>query len=80
LFLFLIVVALRMALRQYRNSQDEWGKTVAVAVFAAIVGVLVHGMVDYLFHTTAQVTALFFCLLGMLGSPGTDAAKATLRA
>jgi O-antigen ligase len=68
LFLFLIAVALRAALRQYRNSRDECGRIVAVAVFAAIVGVLVHGTVDYLFHTTPQVAALFFCLLGLLGS------------
>jgi putative inorganic carbon (hco3(-)) transporter len=80
LFLFLIVVVLRRALRQYRSSQGEWSKTIAVAVFAAIVGVLVHGMVDYLFHTTPQVTALFFCLLGLLGSLTTGPAKATLRA
>jgi putative inorganic carbon (HCO3(-)) transporter len=68
LFLFLIAVALLAALRQYRNSRDECGRIVAVAVFAAIVGVLVHGTVDYLFHTTPQVAALFFCLLGLLGS------------
>lgn len=74
-FLFLVIVALRMALQQYRNAEDEWSKTIAVAVFVAIVGVLVHGMVDYLFHTTPQVAALFFCLLGLLGStrPGRPA-------
>jgi len=26
-----------------------------------------HGTVDYLFHTTPQVTALFFLILGLLG-------------
>jgi hypothetical protein len=28
--------------------------------------VLVHGTVDYLFHTTPQVAALFFLVLGIL--------------
>ncbi len=36
------------------------------AAFAAICGVLVHGTVDYLFHTTPQATALFFMVLGIL--------------
>jgi hypothetical protein len=36
------------------------------AAFAAVCGVLVHGTVDYLFHTTPQVAALFFMILGML--------------
>ena len=41
---------------------------IAIAVFAAICGVLVHGTVDYLFHTTPQVTALFFLVLGLLSA------------
>jgi hypothetical protein len=32
--------------------------------------VLVHGTVDYLFHTTPQVTALFFLVLGLLSAQG----------
>jgi hypothetical protein len=30
--------------------------------------VLVHGTVDYLFHTTPQVTALFFLVLALLSA------------
>jgi putative inorganic carbon (HCO3(-)) transporter len=71
-FAFLIGVAMRRAMRQYRRSQDEFGKIIGFAVFAAIISVLVHGTVDYLFHTTPQVTALLFLLLGMLGARGED--------
>ncbi len=64
-FVFLIAAALRAALRRYRNSQDEFGRTIGFAVFAAMIGVLVHGTVDYLFHTTPQVAALFFLVFGI---------------
>lgn len=67
-FGLLIVLALRTALRQLHNAQNEFNKTIAAAVFAAICGVLVHGTVDYLFHTTPQVTALVFLVLGLLGA------------
>jgi len=74
-FAFLIGVAMRRAMRQYRRSQDEFGKIIGFAVFAAIISVLVHGIVDYLFHTTPQVTALLFLLLGMLGAQGEDSMR-----
>lgn len=64
----LIVFALRTALRQLRRTQNDFNKIIALAAFAAICGVLVHGTVDYLFHTTPQVTALFFLVLGLLSS------------
>jgi putative inorganic carbon (HCO3(-)) transporter len=79
-FMCLIVAALRLALRRYRNSQDEFGKIIGFAVFAAIVGVLVHGTVDYLFHTTPQVGALFFLVLGILGAQRSVPVTTTLRA
>lgn len=64
----LIVLALRTALRQLSKTQNHFNKMIALAVFAAICGVLVHGIVDYLFHTTPQVTALFFLVLGLLSA------------
>jgi putative inorganic carbon (HCO3(-)) transporter len=70
LFSILIVFALRAALKQMRRAQNDFSKMIAVAVFAAICGVLVHGTVDYLFHTTPQVTALFFLVLGLLAAQG----------
>ncbi|HSK44824.1 MAG TPA: O-antigen ligase family protein [Candidatus Binatia bacterium] len=62
----LIVLALRTALKQVRGTQNHFNKIIALAAFAAICGVLVHGTVDYLFHTTPQVTALFFLVLALL--------------
>ena len=67
-FAFLIVYALRAALCQFRRAQNEFGGLIGLAVFAAICGVLVHGTVDYLFHTTPQVTALFFLILGLVSA------------
>ena len=65
-FALLIVLAMRAALRQLRRTENHFNKMTALAIFAAICGVLVHGTVDYLFHTTPQVTALFFLVLGLL--------------
>ena len=65
-FAVLIVCALRAARRCIRQSQDEFVRAIGIAAFAAICGVLAHGTVDYLFHTTPQVAALFFLVLGIL--------------
>jgi undecaprenyl pyrophosphate phosphatase UppP len=65
-FSVLIVLALRTSLRQLRKTENHSNKMIAIAIFAAICGVLVHGTVDYLFHTTPQVTVLFFLVLGLL--------------
>ncbi|HEX3154322.1 MAG TPA: O-antigen ligase family protein, partial [Candidatus Angelobacter sp.] len=67
-FSALIILVLRAALTQMRGPQNDFSKMIALAGFAAICGVLVHGTVDYLFHTTPQVTALFFLVLGLLAS------------
>jgi putative inorganic carbon (hco3(-)) transporter len=65
-FGLLMTLAMRTALRQLRWTDNHFNKMTALAIFAVICGVLVHGMVDYLFHTTPQVTALFFLVLGLL--------------
>jgi O-antigen ligase len=67
-FAFLIVCGLRAARRCMRQSRDEFAWLIGVAVFIAVCGVLVHGAVDYLFHTTPQVAALFFLALGILAA------------
>lgn len=67
-FGILTVLALRTALRQLRVTQNDFDRVTALAVFVAICGVLIHGAVDYLFHTTPQVTALFFLVLGLLSA------------
>jgi len=51
-----------------RQSRDEFAWLIGVAVFVAVCGVLTHGAVDYLFHTTPQVAALFFLALGILAA------------
>jgi O-antigen ligase len=80
-FGILVVLALRTALRQLRKTEDEFNKMIAVAVIAAISGVLVHGTVDYLFHTTPQATALFFLVVGLLSAQmWSDEAAPTRRA
>ena len=72
-FAVLILCALRAARRCARQSGDEFERLIGVAVFAAVCGVLVHGTVDYLFHTTPQVAALFFLVLGILRASGPEA-------
>jgi putative inorganic carbon (HCO3(-)) transporter len=74
-FAFLIVSALRAARKCMRQSRDEFAWLIGIADFAALCGVLVHGTVDYLFHTTPQVAALFFLVLGILRAqtPGPEA-------
>jgi O-antigen ligase len=67
-FSVLIVLALRTALRQLHKTENHFNKMIGIAIFAAICGVLVHGTVDYLFHTTPQVAALFFLVLALLGA------------
>ncbi|HEX4605065.1 MAG TPA: O-antigen ligase family protein [Candidatus Angelobacter sp.] len=67
-FAFLIAAAMRRALKRYRGAQDEFVGTIGFAGFAAMAGVLVHGTVDYIFHTTPQVGALFFLVLGLLSA------------
>ncbi len=65
-FACLIVASLRLALAQWRLFRGDLDKVIGFAVFAGICGVLVHGAVDYIFHTTPQATALFFMVLGIL--------------
>ena len=65
-FAVLIVLALRTALKQLRKAENHFNKMIGIAIFTVICGVLVHGTVDYLFHTTPQATALFFLVMGLL--------------
>jgi putative inorganic carbon (HCO3(-)) transporter len=65
-FAVLIICALRAARRCVRQSRDEFMRLTGIAAFAAVCGVMVHGTVDYLFHTIPQVAALFFLVLGIL--------------
>jgi len=75
----LIVCALRAARRRICQSRGDFKRLIGIAALAAVCGVLVHGTVDYLFHTTPQVAALFFLVLGILraqaSGPEADASQ-----
>jgi hypothetical protein len=79
-FAFLMITTMRTALKHYQGAQTEFGKIICFAVFAAMIGVLVHGTVDYLFHTTPQVATLFFLVLGILKAQTVDQPEASLHA
>jgi hypothetical protein len=51
-----------------RASDEEMISIAGFAVIAAIAGVLVHGMVEYVFHNSPQCAALFFLLLSLPGA------------
>ncbi|HEY3768610.1 MAG TPA: O-antigen ligase family protein [Candidatus Angelobacter sp.] len=78
-FAVLIGVALRVALKGCRESSGEVNKAICFAVFVAIVGVLVHGMVDYIFHTTPQVAALLFLIFGIVKAQSNYSMEESLR-
>ena len=79
-FAFLMTTTMRTALRRYRSSQNGFGKIICFAVFIAMIGVLVHGTVDYLFHTAPQVATLFFLVLGILRAQTVNQPEASLHA
>lgn len=78
-FGILIILALRKALLHIRFAPNDYSGVIGLAVFSAICGVLVHGTVDYVFHTTPQVTALFFLALGLLSTSATGYGKVPIR-
>lgn len=67
-FLILIFIALRIGWRLLRERRDPVGNIVGLASVAAIAGVLVHGTVDYMFHTSPQFSAMFFLVLALLNA------------
>jgi putative inorganic carbon (HCO3(-)) transporter len=78
-FAVLVFIALRRALAQYRNSSKLTEKLIGFSAFAAILGMLVHGTVDYLFHTTPQATALMFVIFGILQTQPSRPMEGVLR-
>jgi len=67
-FALLLVVCFRHARRMQHDSGKEMTAIVGFAVIAALGSVLLHGMVDYVFHNSPQCAAMFFLLLALLGT------------
>jgi putative inorganic carbon (HCO3(-)) transporter len=67
-FAVLVVIFLRMALRQWRTALDETDRIIGFGCLAAMITVLAHGSVDYLFHHGPQVSSLLFLIFGLLAA------------
>jgi O-antigen ligase len=65
-FFYLVVQSWRQAQRQWRASQDFLDRALAFGVQGALLSMLVHGFVDFLFQVCAQFGFLFWTLLALL--------------
>ena len=66
-FAVLVITCLRQARRMFSQS-GEMGHIVGFGAIAAIAGVLVHGMVEYVFHNSPQCAAVFYLVPALLGA------------
>jgi O-antigen ligase len=67
-FAVLVTTCWRQARRMFREREQEMAAIVGFAVMAAILTVLVHGMVEYVFHNSPQCAAMFYLLPALLGA------------
>jgi putative inorganic carbon (HCO3(-)) transporter len=65
-FFLFIFHAWRRGLRQLRIAPDVFDKALAFGVLGAIITMLVHGFVDFLFQVSNQFGTLFWALLALL--------------
>jgi len=65
-FLYLVAQSWRQARNQLRGSLDFLDSALAFGVLGALLSVLVHGFVDFLFQVNAQFGTLFWTLLALL--------------
>jgi len=65
-FFLFIFRAWRQGLRQLRIAPDVFDKALAFGVLGAIMTMLVHGFVDFLFQVSNQFGTLFWALLALL--------------
>ena len=65
-FFSLIFLAGREARRLWRAGRDDLGRALSFGVLGAILTVLVHGSVDFLFRVSPQFGTLFWMLLALL--------------
>jgi O-antigen ligase len=66
-FAVLVITCLRQA-RRMLSETEEMSKIVGFGTIVAIAGVLVHGMVEYVFHNSPQCAAMFYLLPALLGA------------
>jgi hypothetical protein len=69
-FFYLIVQSWRQAWYQLRNSLDFLEVTLSFGVLGALLSVLVHGFVDFLFQACPQFGTAFWVLLALLAASG----------
>jgi len=69
-FFYLVVQVWRQAWGQWRSSFDYLDRALAFGVMGALVSVLVHGLVDFLFQVSPQFGTLFWVLLALLVANG----------
>ncbi|MGD0548766.1 MAG: O-antigen ligase family protein [Terracidiphilus sp.] len=65
-FFYLVGQSWRQAERQWRRSKDFLNQALAFGVQGALLTVLVHGFVDFLFQVCVQFGTLFWTLLALL--------------
>jgi O-antigen ligase len=67
-FFYLVAQSWRQAWDQLRSSPDFLNMALAFGVLGALVSVLVHGFVDFLFQVSPQFGTLFWVLLALLAA------------
>jgi O-antigen ligase len=65
-FFYLIFQSWRQAQRQFRSSIDLLDQALAFGVVGALLSVLVHGFVEFLFQVSPQFGTLFWVILALL--------------
>jgi O-antigen ligase len=65
-FFSLIFLAGREARRQWRAAHGDLDRALSFGVLGAILTVLIHGSVDFLFRVSPQFGTLFWMLLALL--------------
>jgi O-antigen ligase len=75
-FFYVVVQSWRQARSQWRSSVDFLDSALAFGVLGALLSVLVHGFMDFLFE--AQIAALFWVLLALLVASGRSQCKSVV--
>ncbi len=75
-FFYLAVQSWRQAQRQWRRSEDFIDRALAFGVKGALLSILVHGLVDFMFQNTPQYGTLFWTMLALLVVSSRESAAA----